>query len=93
MLAGSALGARIGARATQLVEEDDIKGYFAAMLVAGSIAVAAKKLSGVLHSQPLDTLSVVLIFGSALFVGAAVVLAAVCNLSDRAGTWCRLTAS
>ncbi|MFD1635236.1 sulfite exporter TauE/SafE family protein, partial [Haloplanus ruber] len=38
LLIGSALGARIGAGATNLVDEDEIKGYFAAMLLAGSVA-------------------------------------------------------
>ena len=92
LLLGSALGARIGAGATNLVDEDEIKGYFAAMLLAGSAAVAANKLGTVYGIEALNTLSTVLIFGAALLVSAAVVLAAVCRLrGDRTGTWCRLT--
>jgi hypothetical protein len=94
LLAGSAFGARIGAGATKLVDEDEIKGYFAAMLLAGSVAVAAKKLGTVYGIDALNTVSIVLIFGAAILVSSAVVLAAVCRLrGDRTGTWCRLTTS
>jgi hypothetical protein len=94
LLAGSALGARIGAGATQLVEENAIKGYFAAMLLAGSVAVAAKELGAAYGIEVLNTVSIALIFGAAVLVSGAVVLAAVCRLrNDNMGTWCRLTTS
>ncbi|MGB9985514.1 sulfite exporter TauE/SafE family protein [Salarchaeum japonicum] len=94
LLLGSALGARVGAGATNLVDEDDIKGYFAAMLLAGSLAVASNKLGSVYGIELLNTMSTALIFGSALLVSAAVVLAAVCQLRDDGhGTWCRLVGS
>ncbi|QLC35499.1 sulfite exporter TauE/SafE family protein (plasmid) [Halarchaeum sp. CBA1220] len=94
LLVGSALGARIGAGATNLVDEDEIKGYFAAMLLAGSLAVATNKLGAVYGIAALNTVSTVLIFGAALLVSGAVVLAAVCRLrDDSSGTWCRLTTS
>jgi uncharacterized membrane protein YfcA len=94
LLLGSALGARIGAGATNLVDEDEIKGYFAAMLLAGSAAVAANKLGNVYGIEILNMASTVLIFGAALLVSGAVILAAVCRLrGDRTGTWCRLTTS
>jgi uncharacterized membrane protein YfcA len=94
LLVGSALGARIGAGATNLVDEDEIKGYFAAMLLAGSAAVAANKLGTVYGIELLNTVSTVLIFGAAFLVSGAVVLAAVCRLrGDESGTWCRLTTS
>nr|WP_152421681.1 sulfite exporter TauE/SafE family protein [Halogeometricum pallidum] len=94
MLIGSALGARIGAGATDLVDEDDIKGYFAAMLLAGSLAVGAKQLGTAYGIEALNTVSIVLIFGAALLVSSAVVLAAICRLrGDATGTWCRLTTS
>ncbi|GGL40559.1 hypothetical protein GCM10009037_25320 [Halarchaeum grantii] len=94
LLVGSAFGARIGAGATNLVDEDEIKGYFAAMLLAGSLAVATNKLGTVYGIAALNTVSTVLIFGAALLVSGAVVLAAVCRLrNDSSGTWCRLTTS
>ncbi|WP_248897114.1 sulfite exporter TauE/SafE family protein [Haloplanus halobius] len=94
LLVGSALGARIGAWATNLVDEDEIKGYFAAMLLAGSVAVASNKLGTVYGIDQLNTVSTVLIFGAALLVSSAVVLAAVCRLrNDETGTLCRLTTS
>ncbi|MGZ0746936.1 sulfite exporter TauE/SafE family protein [Haloparvum sp. AD34] len=94
LLLGSAFGARVGAGATNLVDEDEIKGYFAAMLLAGSAAVAANKLGSVYGIEILSTVSTVLIFGAALFVSSAVVLAAVCRLrNDRTSTLCQLTTS
>ena len=93
LLAGSALGARVGAGATKLVDEGDIKGYFAAMLLAGSVAVAAKNLAGPLGIDLLQTLSIALIFGAAILVSAAVVLSAVCRLRRGTGRTCRLTAA
>ncbi|KTG11589.1 permease [Haloprofundus marisrubri] len=94
LLAGSALGARIGAGATKLVDEDAIKGYFAAMLLAGSVAVASKELGSAYGLEVLNTVSIVLIFGAAILVSGAVVLAAVCRLrGNKSGTWCRLTTS
>ncbi|WP_435157461.1 sulfite exporter TauE/SafE family protein [Haladaptatus sp. DFWS20] len=92
LLAGSALGARVGAGATKLVDDDEIKGYFAAMLLAGSLAVAAKKLGTAYGIDVLNTVSMVLIFGAAILVSGAVVLAAVCRLrNDSTGRLCQLT--
>lgn len=94
LLAGSAMGARIGAGATKLVPEDDIKGYFGAMLLAGSLSVGTNELGGRFGVELLNTVSVVLVFGATLFVSTAIVLAAICRLR-RAGTesWCRLVSS
>ncbi|GAB6862553.1 sulfite exporter TauE/SafE family protein [Haloplanus litoreus] len=90
LLLGSALGARIGAGATQFVDDDEIKGFFAAMLLAGSLAVAAKRV-GTIHDVPaLETVSIALIFGAAMLVSGAVVLSAVCRLRTGSGdSWCR----
>ncbi|WP_336361739.1 sulfite exporter TauE/SafE family protein [Haladaptatus sp. ZSTT2] len=94
LLAGSALGARIGAAATKLVAEEGIKGYFAAMLLAGSVAVAAKNLAEPLGLAWLEMLSIALIFGAAILVSGAVVLSAICQLrSNATGAWCRLTST
>nr|WP_311136852.1 TSUP family transporter [Natronosalvus rutilus] len=77
LLVGSALGARIGAGASTLVDEDEIKEYFAAVLLAGSLAVALKKLSALLGVEALHTASMVLIIGAAIAASAAVVITAV----------------
>lgn len=66
LLLGSAFGVRIGAVATNLVVEVDINGYFAAVLLAGSAAVAANKLGSVYGIEVLSTSSTVPIFGAAL---------------------------
>ncbi|WP_408960348.1 sulfite exporter TauE/SafE family protein [Natrinema sp. 74] len=92
LLFGSALGARIGASATQLVDEGEIKGYFAMMLLAGSVAVATKELGTAYGIDVLSTVSIALIIGATILVSGAVVLAAVCRLRrDSAGPLCRLT--
>jgi hypothetical protein len=92
MLIGSALGARIGAGATNLVDEEGIKGYFAAMLLAGSLAVGAKQLGTAYGLEVFNTASIVLIFVAALLVSSTVVLAAICRpQGNDAGPWCRLT--
>lgn len=83
LLAGSALGARIGVAATDLVDEDDIKGYFAAMLLAGSVAVASKELSSAYGIEVLNTVSIALIFGAAILVSGAIVYRSVKELRTR----------
>ncbi|WP_265110043.1 sulfite exporter TauE/SafE family protein [Halosolutus halophilus] len=80
LLAGSALGARIGVGATKHVGEDDVKGYFAATLFAGSLSIAAKELSDHLVIEVLDTVSIALIFGAPVLVSAVIVFTAVCSL-------------
>ena len=80
LLAGSALGARLGAGATSLVEEDDIKIYFGVMLLLGAIAVAVRQVGGYLEMPVLDTVSLVIILGAALLVSGAVVLSSVREL-------------
>lgn len=94
LLAGSAFGARIGAGATRLVDDGAIKGYFAVMLLAGSLAVAAKNVSTLTGIALLNTVSIILIFGAGFLVSTAVVLAAVCQLrQDWSPLWCPLAPS
>ena len=83
LLAGSAMGARIGAGATALVDESEITTYFAAMLLAGSAAVASKNLGNALGIDLLNTVSMVLIFGAALLVSGAIVWASIASLRAR----------
>ncbi len=77
LLAGSAFGARIGSAATSLVDEDGIKSYFGLMLLGGALAVAARQIGNTFHVPVLDTVSFVLIVGSALLVSGAIVVRAV----------------
>lgn len=94
LLLGSALGARIGAGATGLVDDDEIKGYFAAMLLAGSLAVATKRVGTAYDIEVLSTVSIALVFGATILVSGAIVLAAICRLrNDEADDWCRLLTS
>ena len=82
LLGGSALGVRIGAGAARLVNEADIKGYFAVMLLAGSVAVASKQLSIAYDVGALDAVSTILIFGTALLVSGAIVHASIDTLRE-----------
>ena len=80
LLAGSAGGARLGAAATSLVDEDDIKVYFGVMLLLGAIAVAVRKIGGVIEMPVLDTVALAIIIGAALLVSGAVVVSSVREL-------------
>jgi hypothetical protein len=84
LLAGSALGARLGAAATSLVDEEGIKIYFGAMLLLGAFAVAIRQVGNVLGIDVLDTVSLVVILGAALLVSGAVVLSSVRELRTEA---------
>jgi uncharacterized membrane protein YfcA len=80
LLAGSALGARIGAGATSLVNEDDIKVYFGVMLLLGAIAVAVRQVGGYLDIGVFDVVSLVIILGAALLVSGAVLVTSIREL-------------
>ena len=68
LLAGSALGARIGSGATAYVNEDDVTIYFGIMLLLASTAVGVGELAEWLAMPILDTVSFVLLVGSSVFV-------------------------
>ncbi|RQH02283.1 sulfite exporter TauE/SafE family protein [Natrarchaeobius oligotrophus] len=68
LLAGSALGARIGSGATAYVDEDDVTIYFGIMLLLASLAVGLGELANWLAMPILDTASFVLLVGSSAFV-------------------------
>ncbi|WP_092664146.1 sulfite exporter TauE/SafE family protein [Halorientalis persicus] len=84
LLAGSALGARLGAAATSLVEEEDIKVYFGVMLLLGAVAVAIREVGNAIQMPVLDTVSLAIILGAALLVSGAVSYSAVRELRDEA---------
>ena len=80
LLTGSALGARVGAAATSIVDEGEIKVYFGVMLLLGAIAVAVRKVGGAIEMPILDTVALVIILGAALLVSSAVVYSSVREL-------------
>lgn len=90
LLAGSALGARIGTAATSLVDEDGIKIYFGLMLVGGAVAVAVRQVGTNYGIDVLNAVSLVIIVGSAVLVSGAVVYNSVRELrrqrSERQGS-------
>jgi uncharacterized membrane protein YjjP (DUF1212 family) len=86
LLAGSALGARLGAAATDLVNEDDIKVYFGVMLLLGSIAVAIRQIGNAIDVSVLQTVSLVIIAGAAVLVAGAVVVSSVRELRSESTT-------
>jgi uncharacterized membrane protein YfcA len=82
LLAGSALGARVGSAATSIVDEGEIKVYFGLMLLGGSVAVAVREIGNVYGIGIFDVVSMVLILGSALLVSGAVVYSSVTALRE-----------
>ncbi|WP_336364696.1 sulfite exporter TauE/SafE family protein [Halalkalicoccus salilacus] len=80
LLVGSALGARIGASATLLVDEADVKGYFAVMLLAGGIVTASKQVGVAFGVAMLETMSTVLIFGTAVLVSGVIIYMSIAAL-------------
>jgi len=77
LLAGSAGGARIGAAATSLVDEDEIKVYFGVMLLLGAIAVALRKIGTFMDIPVLQSVSLAVILGAATLVAGAVVVSSI----------------
>jgi uncharacterized membrane protein YfcA len=82
LLAGSALGARLGSAATSIVDEDDIKVYFGLMLLGGSLAVAVREIGNIYGIDALNVVSLVLILGSALLVSGAVIYSSITALRE-----------
>jgi uncharacterized membrane protein YfcA len=80
LLAGSALGARLGAAATSIVDESEIKVYFGVMLLLGALAVAVREIGGVIEMPVLDTVSLLIILGAATLVSGAVVVSSIREL-------------
>ncbi|WP_267641244.1 sulfite exporter TauE/SafE family protein [Haloarchaeobius amylolyticus] len=86
LLAGSALGARMGAASTSLVDEEEIKVYFGVMLLLGAIAVAIRKAGNVMDVPVADTISLAIILGAALLVSGAVVYSSIKELRAESTT-------
>ncbi|WP_049920408.1 sulfite exporter TauE/SafE family protein [Haloferax sulfurifontis] len=86
LLAGSALGARVGSAATSIVDEDEIKVYFGLMLLLGALAVAVRQAGNYLGMGVLDYVSLALILGSALMVSGAVLYSAVKSMRAPSAT-------
>ncbi|MFC7045906.1 sulfite exporter TauE/SafE family protein [Halobacteriaceae archaeon GCM10025711] len=86
LLAGSALGARVGSAATSIVDEGEIKIYFGLMLLGGAVAVAARQIGNSFDIPVLNTVSFVLIIGSALMVSGAVVYSSVKALREESAS-------
>ena len=86
LLAGSALGARLGAAATSIVDESEIKVYFGVMLLLGALAVAVREIGGVIEMPVLDTVSLLIILGAATLVSGAVVVSSIRELRSEGQT-------
>lgn len=70
----------MGAAATSVVDEDEIKVYFGEMLLLSAIAVAVCKIGGIIEMPVLDTVVLIIILGAALLVSGAVVYSSVQEL-------------
>ncbi|ELY61010.1 sulfite exporter TauE/SafE family protein [Natronococcus jeotgali] len=83
LLAGSALGARIGSAATNIVNEDDIKIYFGLMLLGGSVAVAFQQAGDYFAVELFNTVGFALILLSAFMVSGAVIYSTITTMRKR----------
>jgi hypothetical protein len=83
LLAGSALGARIGSAATDIVDEGEIKVYFGVMLLLGAVAVALRQIGESFGYEILNSVSFVIIIGAALLVSGAVVYSSLSAIRER----------
>ncbi|KDE57769.1 permease [Halostagnicola sp. A56] len=86
LLAGSALGARIGSASTNIVDEGDIKVYFGLMLLGGSIAVAFQQAGDYLAIEAFNTVGFALILLSAFMVSGAVIYSTITTMRAQART-------
>ncbi|SFC09108.1 hypothetical protein SAMN05444422_104215 [Halobiforma haloterrestris] len=86
LLAGSALGARIGSAATSIVNEDDIKIYFGLMLLGGAVAVAFQQAGDYFGIELFNTVGFALILLSAFMVSGAVIYSTVATMRRQAET-------
>lgn len=87
LLVGSALGARIGASATRLLDEGECMEYFAGMLLVGAVATASKQASAAYDISVLATVSTVLIAGTAAIVSGGILRASVAALRENRQQW------
>jgi len=83
LLAGSAFGARLGAAATSIVEEEEIKVYFGVMLLLGAVAVAVREVGGLVEMPILDMVSLIIILGAATLVSGAIVVSSIRELRSK----------
>ncbi len=83
LLFGSALGAQIGSASTVVVDEDETRIYFGLMLLIAAAAVAIDRVGTILGIGYLDTISAVLIVGSAVIVASIVVGSAIRSVRAR----------
>ena len=83
LLAGSALGARVGSAATSLVDEEGIKIYFGLMLLGGAVAVAIQEAGKYFQLPLAQEISLLLIVASAVMVAGAVVFSSIRAIQAR----------
>ncbi|MFW6018145.1 MAG: sulfite exporter TauE/SafE family protein [Halapricum sp.] len=72
LLVGSSLGARIGSAATVYIDEDEITIYFGIMLLLASLAVGLGELASWFDISVLDTMSLIVLVGAAVFVTSVI---------------------
>ena len=82
LLAGSALGARIGSAFTAYVNEGDVTIYFGIMLLLASTAVGFGELATWFELPVLDAVSFVLLVGSSVFVTTIILYYGVTAIRD-----------
>ncbi len=79
LLFGSALGAKLGAKASHVVSEDSLELYFGLMMIFGGVAIVVNQLYNYLQIQFLQTLSLTIIVGVTLLMSAIIYIDALKN--------------
>ncbi len=72
LLFGSALGAKLGAKASHIVPEKDLEFYFGVMMFLGSFAIVVDQLSRYLDVAFLQDFSIFVIVSVALFMSVVI---------------------
>ncbi|XGI83192.1 sulfite exporter TauE/SafE family protein [Halorutilales archaeon Cl-col2-1] len=86
LLAGSALGARIGASATSVTDGEEIKEYFAVMLLISAVSTASKLAANQYGIEILNTVSIVFVVGAAFLVTGVILYTSIQNIREESSS-------
>lgn len=72
LLFGSALGAKLGAKASNIVPEEDLENYFGYMVLLGALAVSIEQIRSYTGLGMLRYISIAVIFGSTVLMSTII---------------------
>ncbi|MDY6776221.1 MAG: sulfite exporter TauE/SafE family protein [Halobacteria archaeon] len=86
LLAGSALGARVGASATTVTDGEEIKEYFAVMLLISAVSTASKLAANQYGIEILNTVSIVFVVGAAFLVTGVIIYTSIQKIREESSS-------